>query len=50
MMEITKYEYFLHVHIAIALTRIAYNCQRVSVANASDTQEVGHGFEPRPDH
>ena len=21
-----------------------------SVAKASDTQSVGHGFEPRPDH
>ena len=27
-----------------------YNCLCGSVAKASDTQAVGHGFEPRPDH
>ena len=26
------------------------NCMCGSVAKASDTQAVGHGFEPRPDH
>ena len=26
------------------------NCLCGSVANASDTQAVGHGFDPRPDH
>ena len=27
-----------------------YNCLCGSVAKASDTQAVGHGFDPRPDH
>ena len=27
-----------------------YNCLCGSVAKASGTQAVGHGFEPRPDH
>ena len=26
------------------------NCLCGSVAEASDTQAVGHGFEPHPDH
>ena len=26
------------------------NCMCGSVAKAPDTQAVGHGFEPRPDH
>ena len=26
------------------------NCLCGSVAKASDTQAVGHGFDPRPDH
>ena len=26
------------------------NCLCGSVAKALDTQAVGHGFEPRPDH
>ena len=25
-------------------------CLCSSVVNASDTQAVGHGFDPRPDH
>ena len=29
---------------------IYINCLCGSVAKASDTQAVGHGFEPRPDH
>ena len=28
----------------------ATNCLCGLVAKASDTQAVGHGFEPRPDH
>ena len=27
-----------------------YNCMCGSVAKASDTQAVGHEFEPRPNH
>ena len=27
-----------------------YDCLCGSVAKALDTQAVGHGFEPRPDH
>ena len=27
-----------------------FNCLCGSVAKASDTQAVGHGFDPRPDH
>ena len=27
-----------------------YDCLCGSVAKASDTQAVGHGFDPRPDH
>ena len=27
-----------------------YNCLCGSVAKASDTQAVGHEFDPRPDH
>ena len=29
---------------------ICKNCLCGSVAKASDTQAVGHGFDPRPDH
>ena len=29
---------------------IMQNCLCGSVAKASDTQAVGHGFDPRPDH
>ena len=29
---------------------IYINCLCGSVAKASDTQAVGHGFDPRPDH
>ena len=29
---------------------ILKNCLCGSVAKASDTQAVGHGFDPRPDH
>ena len=30
--------------------RYICNCLRGSVAKASDTQAVGPGFDPRPDH
>ena len=33
-----------------ASQNLCYNCLCGSVAKASDTQAVGHGFEPRPDH
>ena len=29
---------------------ITQNCLFGSVDKASDTQSVGHGYEPRPDH
>ena len=31
-------------------TCVAQNCLCGSVAKASDTQAVGHGFDHRPDH
>ena len=31
-------------------TILIVNCLYGSVVKASDTQAVGHGFEPRPDH
>ena len=30
--------------------KVYYNCLCGSVAKASYTQAVGHGFDPRPDH
>ena len=37
--------------LSLILERYMYiNCMCGSVAKASDTQAVGHGFEPRPDH
>ena len=31
-------------------TKCITNCLCSSVAKASDTQAVGNGFDPRPDH
>ena len=41
---------FLRIFIYILYSIIYKNCLCGSVAKASDTQAVGHGFEPRPDH
>ena len=38
------YSIYIYIYIYI------YNCLCGSVAKASDTQAVGHGFDPRPDH
>ena len=41
------------VHPYLVIHIYSYNnhdCLCGSVAKASDTQAVGHGFEPRPDH
>ena len=40
--------YYIYIYILI-YTNI-YILTAGSVAKASDTQAVGHGFEPRPDH
>ena len=37
---------YIYIYIYIYI----YNCLCGSVAKASDTQAVGHGFDPRPDH
>ena len=50
--------YIMYNTIYILDTNILYNnyiyiyiyCSYGSVAKASDTQAVGHGSEPRPDH
>ena len=38
--------YIIYIYIYIYI----FNCLCGSVAKASDTQAVGHGFDPRPDH
>ena len=40
----------LSIQIYIYIYMYKTNCMCGSVAKASDTQAVGHGFEPRPDH
>ena len=41
----------LHICIYIYIYIYIYiNCLCGSVTKALDTQAVGHGFEPRPDH
>ena len=42
--ETKKFVTYIYIYIYI------YNCLCGSVAKASDTQSVGHVFEPRPDH
>ena len=37
-------------YLYINLYYLYINCLCGSVAKASDTQAVGHGFDPRPDH
>ena len=36
---------YIYIYIYIYI-----NCLCGSVSKASETQAVGHGFEPRPDH
>ena len=36
---------YIYIYISYLI-----NCLCGSVAKASDTQAVGHGFDPRPDH
>ena len=38
-------ELYIYIYIYIYV-----NCLCGTVAKASDTQAVGHGFDPRPDH
>ena len=38
------------VYIYIYILFFLFNCLCGSVSTASDTQAVGHGFDPRPDH
>ena len=45
-MAICEFKLSLSILISIYM----YNCLCGSVAKASETQAVGHGFEPRPDH
>ena len=40
----------IYIYIYIYYIYIYKNCLCGSVAKESDTQAVGHGFEPRPDH
>ena len=40
---------YIYIYIYIYINYI-HNCLCGSVAKASDTQTVGHGFEPRPEH
>ena len=46
------YNIYTYIYIYIYINKYIYtfNCLCGSVANASDTQAVGHGFEPHPDH
>ena len=39
-----------HIYIYIYIYIYIFNCLCGSVAKASETQAVGHEFEPRPDH
>ena len=42
---------YIYIYIYIFIYIYIYkNCLCGSEAKASDTQAVGHGFEPRPDH
>ena len=43
---------FLYFKLCRIISQYIYipNCLCGSVAKASDTQSVGNGFEPRPDH
>ena len=42
---------YIYIYIYIYIIYIyIYNCLCGSVAKASDTQAVGHGFDLRPDH
>ena len=50
---IAKYVYKYrgcNMNIYIYIYIYIYNCLCGSVAKASDTQAVGHGFDPCPDH
>ena len=42
-----RINYYIYIYIYIY---IYVNCLCGSVAKASDTQAVGHAFEPSPDH
>ena len=42
--------YCIYIYIYIYIYVYIYDCLCGSVAKASDTQAVGHGFEPHPDH
>ena len=41
---------YIYVHIYIYIYIYICNCLCGSVDKASDTQAVGHGFDPHPDH
>ena len=41
---------YLLIHLYPLFVLYINNCLYGSVAKASDTQALGHGFEPRPDH
>ena len=42
--------YDIYIYIYIYILNLILHCLCGSVAKASDTQAIGHGFEPRPDH
>ena len=42
--------YMLYTILYLYIYIKYHNCLCGSVAKASDTQAVGHGFDPRPDH
>ena len=44
-MSLLVYLIYIYIYIYIYI-----NCLCGSVAKTSDTQAVGHGYEPRPDH
>ena len=50
MIYIFILKYYIYIYIYIYLYIYIYNCLCGSVAKASDTQAVGHGFDPHHDH
>ena len=48
-MHLSNIYIYIYIYMNISTACMAHE-QLTAVAKASDTQAVGHGFEPRPDH
>ena len=48
--EVTSFSMGIPIVYYYILRAVLIACLYGSVAKASDTQAVGHGFDPRPDH